>query len=281
MKNWIKLLRCKHYLKNFLIFLPLIFSGEIFNGTKLINTILGFISFSLIASSIYIINDICDIEKDKLHPTKCKRPLASGAIKKESATIVSIILICLTFIINVFIIKSLSATLFIIVYFILNLLYSFGLKNIPLVDIAILVSGFIIRVMYGGFISNIEISEWLFLTIMALSFYMGLGKRRNELSKHNTGETRKVLKFYNFEFLDKNMYMCMSLAICFYSLWALNNNKYMLYTIPLVLFICMKYSMDVEGESDADPIEVVMHDKALILLGIIYALVILAILYIL
>lgn len=281
MKNWIKLLRCKHYLKNFLIFLPIIFSGEIGNLEKLQMTLLGFVSFCLISSSIYIINDICDIEKDKLHPVKCNRPLASGKIKKENALIVTILLIIISLIINVFFIKNTYSILFIIIYFILNLLYSFGLKNKPMIDIAILVSGFVIRVLYGGYITSIEISGWLFLTIMSISFYMGLGKRRNELNKHNDGETRSVLKYYNYNFLDKNMYLSMCLAICFYSLWSMSlDNDYMLYTVPLVLFLCMKYSLDVEGESDGDPIEVVLHDKMIIVLGLVYAIFTFCVLYI-
>ncbi len=280
MKKWFKLLRCKHYLKNVLIFLPIIFSGEIFNKIKLFYSLLGFISFCFIASSIYIINDICDIEKDKLHPVKCKRPLASGKIKKESAIVLSIVLVLISIFINIFIIKNIYALIFIIAYFVLNLAYSFGLKNTVILDIAILVSGFVIRVLYGGCITNIEISGWLFLTIMSLSFYMGLGKRRNEQKKHTTGETRKVLQYYNYDFLDKNMYMCMTLAIAFYSLWAMSlTNKYMLYTVPLVLLLCMRYSLDVEGNSDGDPIEVVLHDKMIILFGIIYSIIIFFILY--
>lgn len=278
MKKWLKLLRCKHYLKNILVFLPIIFSGEIFDKIKICNTLLGFISFCLVASSIYIINDICDVEKDRLHPTKCKRPIASGEISIKKAWVCAIVMVLITIIINVFIIKNIFGTLFIALYFILNLAYSFGLKNKPMIDIAILVSGFVIRVLYGGVITNIEISGWLFLTIVSLSFYMGLGKRRNELKKHTNGETRNVLKYYNFDFLDKNMYMCMGLSIGFYALWAMSS-KYMLYTVPLVLFICMKYSLTVEGESDGDPIEVILHDKMILSLAVIYAVIVFAILY--
>ena len=111
----------------------------------------------------------------------------------------------------------------------LNLLYSFGLKNVPVADIAILVSGFLLRVLYGSSITGIEISKWLYLTVIAMSFYLGLGKRRNELEKHGGESTRKVLEAYNKNFLDKNMYMCLSLAIVFYSLWCTDPNTISLY----------------------------------------------------
>lgn len=280
MKKWINLLRCKHYLKNILIMLPIVFSGEIFNKSKLFYLLFGFISFCLISSSIYIINDICDIEKDRKHPVKCKRPLASGKIKKNTAMVVSVVLVLVATFMNVCIIKNLYGLTLLFVYFILNIAYSVKLKQKPIIDVAILVSGFVIRVLYGGLISNIEISEWLFLTIMSLSFYMGLGKRRNELEKHSTEDTRKVLQYYNYNFLDKNMYMCLSIAIVFYSLWAMTSeSKYMIYTVPLVLLICMKYSLNVENDSEGDPIDVIFHDKLLLLLGIIYSIIVLCILY--
>jgi len=152
------------------------------------------------------------------------------------------------------------------------------LKNVPIMDIAILVSGFLIRVIYGGVICNIEVSNWLYLTVMAISFYMGLGKRRNEIIKQGT-ESRKVLKFYNYEFLDKNMYMSLAITIVFYSLWCMdigavsNSLINIIWTVPLVLIICMKYSLDIEGDSLGDPVDVILSDKLLLGLALIYGLI--------
>lgn len=153
-----------------------------------------------------------------------------------------------------------------------------GLKNIPIVDIVILASGFVIRIFYGGIITNITISKWLYLVITVGSLYMGLGKRRNELKKQT--KTRDVLKYYNVNFLDKNMYVCVALSIVFYSLWTLEMpNPQISWTIPIFIILLMCYSLDVEGDSDGDPVEVILHDKILIGLLVLYALFIFILLY--
>ena len=202
MKKYLKLIRVKHWIKNCLIFLPLIFSREI-NKTNIILTILGFISFSLASSIIYIINDIRDKEKDKNHPTKKNRPIAAGTISIPSASTVA----GLFSIITIAILLYLSTynhfiSIYIISYILLNIMYSFGLKNIPLLDVFILALGFLIRVLYGGALINVEVSTWLFLTVLSISFYLGLGKRRNELMAQEKigNNTRSVLKYYNKEF---------------------------------------------------------------------------------
>lgn len=283
MKKYLKLIRAKHWIKNLLIFLPLIFSQNI-NSRNILLTILGFISFSFASSTIYIINDIKDKEKDQNHPTKKNRPIAAGTISVPNALILAILLLILTIAILIY----LSAfnkfiSIYIITYILINIMYSFGLKNIPLLDVFILALGFLIRVLYGGALINVEVSTWLFLTVLSISFYLGLGKRRNELMAQKNPEniTRNVLKYYNKEFLDKNMYMCLSMTIIFYSLWCQDlNSKYIMWTIPLVLLICMKYSLNIESNSSGDPVEVLLKDKVLILLIGIYAIAIFLTLYV-
>lgn len=276
MKKYLKLLRTKHYIKNVLVFLPLFFSKNLTDKTQLLISIIGFFLFSIVSSIVYIINDIKDIESDKKHPIKSKRPLASGEISLKKAifivfllliTFLAIILSCLYF--NINIISSLS---FLLLYFILNLAYSFGLKNYPLVDIIILALGFVIRVLFGGAIINVDISSWLYLTIFSVSFYLGLGKRRNEYINHKDKETRNVFKFYNKDFLDKNMYMCMSLAIAFYALWAKDyENLVVLWTVPVVMIMAMKYSFNIETKnSEGDPTDIILKDTLLLILGFIY-----------
>ena len=161
-------------------------------------------------------------------------------------------------------------------------MYTMKLKNIPLLDVTILALGFLIRVLYGGALINVEVSSWLFLTVLSISFYLGLGKRRNELKvQEKVGNTRNVLKYYNKEFLDKNMYMCLCMTIIFYSLWCQDlNYEYIMWTVPLVILICMKYSLNIESNSSGDPVEVVFKDKVLIVLGLVYALSLIIILYV-
>ncbi len=286
MKNYIKLMRVKHYIKNGLIILPIFFSQGLFNYATLRNVFFAFLSFSLMCSVVYIINDIRDIEKDKKHPEKMKRPLASGKIKKKNAYMLLSILLIISLFLNAFSTtgKNLIISYFLLFgYLILNILYSFGLKNVPLIDIIILVSGFVIRIIYGSVTTSIEISSWLYLTIMSMAFYLGLGKRRKELEKNST-KSRKVLENYSKNFLDKNMYLCMSLTIIFYSLWTIDpvvskNHKILIWTVPFVLIICMLYSMDIEGSSFGDPVEVIMNNKYLLLLVIIYIVLMFLIFY--
>lgn len=272
--KYLKLIRVKHYLKNGLIFLPAIFAGIIFDGSILFKTIIAFLSFSFTSSIVYVINDIRDAENDRNHPIKKNRPIASGAVTIPEAVIVIIILLALVTIMLYFSNLLFNfANLFLVLYLGLNLLYCFGFKNIPLVDVAILASGFVIRVIYGGAIIDVEVSNWLFLTVLSVSFYMALGKRRNELLKSEGKSTRKVLSYYNKDFLDKNMYMFLALAIVFYSLWSTMavNSYFFKYSVIFVILIMMKYSMNVENGGYGDPVDVILNDKVLILLVILYA----------
>ena len=277
MKDIIKLLRVKHYIKNVLIFLPLFFGGAIFSYDKLLRCSMGVVSFCLVSSAVYILNDYKDIEKDRNHPTKKNRPLASGRIKPSSAMIIFVLCLIVVLILAL-VIKDIRAAICLFVYLGLNVAYSMGLKNKPIIDIVILASGFVIRVIYGGFVSDIVISKWLYLVVTTGSIFMGLGKRRNELKAQT--DTRTVLKYYNEGFLDKNMYVCVALADVFYSLWTLEmSNPYVSWTVPVFIVLLMCYSLDAEGDSDGDPVEVILKDKVLIVLGIGYAFCLFVMLY--
>jgi 4-hydroxybenzoate polyprenyltransferase len=237
-------------------------------------------------SIVYIINDIKDVENDRKHVIKCNRPIASGEVSIQSAwTLVLILLLSLVAIIY-FLFGELSVAWFYIgIYVAVNLAYSFGLKNKPIVDIAILASGFLLRVLYGSALINVKISYWLYLSVIAVSFYLSLGKRRNEILGQGNN-ARPVLKYYNHNFLDKNMYVSLALAIVFYSLWCVDpntiarySNAHIVWTVPMVMLICMKYSLVIEGASIGDPVEVLLCDKILMVLVIIYSLITFLIIY--
>lgn len=275
--SYLKLMRIKHYIKNLLIFVPLIFSMNFYDLNKDIITLIGFILFSLVSSIIYIINDINDIEKDKNHPKKCKRPLASGEVTKKEAYILLIILALIVIIGNVILRTSWYSIVILVSYLILNILYSKIFKNIPIVDVICLVVGFVLRVIYGASLINVQVSNWLYLTIISFAFYLALGKRRNELQVG--ADTRKVLRFYNKEFLNKNMYMFLTLMLVFYSMWCVDesnivkfDNK-LIYTVPILMIIAMKYSFNIENSAEGDPIEVLLSDKVLIILVLLFILI--------
>ena len=287
-KNLIKLMRSKHYIKNLLFFVSIFFDKNIFVGSVLARVVCGFIAFCAISSAIYIFNDIHDVEQDRQHEVKKNRPIASGAISVKLAYIIAFGLFISALAINLLCGFSWQAMAIMLVYFVCNLGYSLGLKNIPFLDIVLLVMGFMLRVLYGAAIIGSGVSAWVYLTVISLSFYLGLGKRRNELKK-SKGETstRKVLSFYSFEFLDKFMYLCLTLAVAFYALWSADAEivvKYgtdkLIWTVPLVIVLLMKYSADIESNSYGDPVDVITHDKVLVLLSFVFALVLFGLIYI-
>ena len=221
MTRYLKLMRVHHYMKNLLVFAALVASGELFDASKLGAGVLGFVAFCATASAIYIINDIRDREKDRLHPTKCKRPIAAGTVSVQSARVLAVVLLIIAAIANAPVFHPAAAAL-LATYFLLNLAYSFGLKDVPIVDIAILAAGFVLRVIYGAILTEIVISNWLYLAVFALSFYLALGKRRGELLTVGKGSTRAVLKAYPLDFLNRSMNMCLTLANVFYALWSMD-----------------------------------------------------------
>lgn len=284
-KVYLKLMRVHHYIKNGLVFAALACSGRLFEKDRFFAGVAGFAAFSLISSVVYLVNDIRDREKDARHPTKCNRPIASGMVSVPEAITMTFILLVIALGCNA-VVFHMSATLLLLLYLALNLGYSFGLKNVPLLDVTILTAGFLIRVLYGAEVTGIAVSNWLWLTVIAISFYFSLGKRRNEMQKIGRGETRAVLAFYTPGFLDKAMYMCLGLANTFYALWCVDVGTAEVYggvnlvlTVPIVLLITLRYSMDVEGDSDGDPVEVLLHDKSLLFLCGIYLTVMFILLY--
>ena len=279
-----KMLRIKHYIKNSIIFLPLIFSKQLFDVSLLTDAILAFFSFSFLSSAIYIMNDIKDIEKDRQHQTKRYRPIAAGKVSVGKAIITAIVMLLLSIGLNFLIYKNIISWIILLSYLLINIAYSLKLKNIPIVDVTILAIGFLLRASYGSAIMNIELSSWFYMTMIMGSFFLGFGKRRNELIREGT-QKRDVLNLYNLNFLDKNMYMCLSLTLVFYSMWTLDlskidNNSYLIWTVPLVILIMLKYNLNIEQDSDGDPTEVILKDKILLFMVLLYSILMYFILYV-
>ena len=280
----IKLMRVTHYVKNGLIFLPLFFSMNLFKPELFLKCILGAAAFSFISSVVYIINDIRDKEKDSKHSKKCKRPIASGLI---SVPLASTVAVALSFISAalLFLLGSWLGAVFALLYVIVNIAYSFGAKNIPIVDIILLVSGFVIRLVFGGVIIGVSVSTWLFVTVICAAFYMGFGKRRGEILRE-TENTREVNSKYPLDFLDQQISVFMTLVLVFYSLWCIMTpstgfaNPGFEWSVIIVMLIFVKYSYNVKRNSDGDPINVLLKDPLLISLVIVYCAYIFVSIYI-
>lgn len=253
MKKYLKLLRVEQWVKNLFVFVPLFFSGNITNLDLLTKSIFAFIIFSLAASVVYILNDYNDIEADKKHPEKRRRPLASGAISKSQAIGILIGLIAadivLVFFAQAYFHKSLwkFATI-ILFYFVMNIAYTFKLKHVPIIDIFIIAIGFVLRVLAGGYITGISISQWAILLTFVLALVLAIGKRRGELiNAQVSGKTRRALDGYNVQFADIALSISVTLAIVCYLMFTLSPevqdrfHERVFYTVIFVVFAFLRY----------------------------------------
>lgn len=280
---YLRLLRVKHYIKNFIVLLPVFFAGKIFERDSLINGLAGTAAFCLISSVVYIFNDLLDKERDQKHPTKCKRPIASGSISARAAKVVMITLILMSGALLFVVEASVAAVLFLISYLVINIVYSLGCKNIPIVDIVMLASGYPIRLLFGGSITNIVVSPWLFLMVLCVSLYLGIGKRYGELKQIgektcNLQNIRPVLLKYDISYLSKQLYMFLSLSLVFYSLWTIERAEKLVYTVPVVMIIALRYNWLLE-KKDGDPVEMILKDWPILSISILYAFALMILIY--
>ncbi|MGN7757851.1 decaprenyl-phosphate phosphoribosyltransferase [Chryseobacterium lathyri] len=253
MKKYFKLLRVEQWVKNLFVFVPLFFSGNITNLDLLNKSIFAFIIFSLAASVVYILNDYNDIEADRKHPEKRRRPLASGAVSKAKALAIlaalMIVDIALVFLARFYFHEPLWKFAIIIgLYIAVNLAYTFKLKHVPIIDIFIIALGFVLRVLAGGYITEIGISQWAILLTFVLALVLAIGKRRGELiNAQVSGKTRKALDGYNVQFADIALSISVTLAIVCYLMFTLSPevqarfHERVFYTVIFVVFAFLRY----------------------------------------
>jgi len=287
-KIYFNLLRIPQWIKNFFVFVPLVFSQHLFDQNYVKLSILGFIIFSLTSSSIYIINDLIDINEDKVHPIKKFRPIPSGLISSSRALITAIILAFSSFALLAF--TNLYFGITVMAYFAITILYSVGLKNIVILDVFTIAAGFILRILGGAFIINVEISSWLMLTTMFISLFLAVMKRRSEL-KHVTGEdsasTRKVLVHYSTNFLDQMSTVTSAGVIICYALYTVSQRtvsifktEHLIYTTPFVVFGIFRYMYLVYiGKKGENTSELLLSDLPMIVNILLYIITVIAIIY--
>ncbi len=284
----IKLIRAKQWIKNFFVFIPLIFSKHIFDPLYLWQIGLGYFSFSFISSVVYIVNDIGDKDSDRLHPKKKFRPIATGKISVTTAIILAVVFFTLSISVAGQLGVKFLATVF--AYFLLNTFYTFYAKNIVLLDVFSIAAGFMLRVVAGAFAINVEISSWLILTTMFLSLFLAIMKRRSEISVVSgqaTGSTRKVLENYGIEFTNQLATISASAVIICYALYTMAqrtvqafHTEALIYTTPFVVFGIFRYMFLVhkyeQGENTTD---IMLTDKTMIFTTLLYLLTTVAIIY--
>uniref|UniRef100_UPI0040488F01 UbiA prenyltransferase family protein n=1 Tax=Algoriphagus sp. TaxID=1872435 RepID=UPI0040488F01 len=269
MGNYFRILRIQHYIKNIFIFAPLFFSFN-FEIGALISTSITFLLFSLLASSIYILNDIFDIEEDRKHPLKKNRPLANGSILISSAIILSALLsfssLAFAFFINLDVFKILF------IYFVLNICYSVKLKHISIVDIFIIAIGFVLRLFAGANSMNLYLSPWIIIMTFLLALFLAIAKRRDDVSLSLLGkETRKNISGYNYEFVNSIMVFMSGVIVVAYILYTLSEEvtlrlgtKFLFLTTFFVILGIFRYmQITFVEQNSGNPIGVVLKDRFL------------------
>ena len=248
-----QLMRPKQWVKNGFVLAPLVFSGLFTDLNALLNAIVAMMLFCFASSATYIINDYRDIENDRKHPVKRhKRPLASGAVQKPQALMLLFVLYAVL-IANAFVAPAVLAV--IMAYMLLNLAYTFKLKHMPVLDIFSIAFGFVLRVLAGAVALDVPLSGWMFITTLCLALYLAAIKRKQELSLQGD-KSRKVLKKYTLQLVNRYAEMSAVGSLLFYSLFVLTDRPELVITIPFVLFGLFRYWFIVDtqegGESPTD-----------------------------
>lgn len=302
----LKLIRLKQWIKNFAIFGPIVFSGQLFDSNLFFRTFLGFVAFCTTSSAIYVINDIFDVEKDRIHPFKRFRPLANRDFSIQYGIVLSLMLLVFSFFVAKLVGSAFVLLLFI--YFFLQLSYSISLKHIAIIDILTLASGYMLRVYGGELAGSYHISVWLILATVALSLFLAVGKRKSELTLVSQmpgtqiESIRKTLSHYSENLLNVYASIFATSTFVFYSLFTFLENpqglrigfslllpdflppylqrKWLMITIVPVVYGLMRYLQDIyekhEGES---PEKVLLSDIPLLSSVILWAILVVGIIY--
>ena len=247
MKALIKSMRLRQWPKNVFLLAAIVFDRQLINITSLVHSFIGFIIFCFLSSGVYIINDIIDVEADRKHPEKNKRPIASGQLPISVAMTFASVLVVLPLVGSYLL--SPTFALVALIYLVLNLIYSKWLKHIPLIDVLVLASFYVIRVIAGVTLIKVErFSPWLYIVTTLFALYIGLGKRRAELKllAENAKEHRRVLDGYSIPLLDQLITIVSGTTIVAYSLYTftaenLQGSFAMMLTIPFVMYGIFRY----------------------------------------
>src|SRR5262245_17001979 len=284
LKALLKTMRLRQWTKNGFVFFALVFDKQLFLVDPFLRTLEGFFLFCLISSAVYLLNDIFDIEADRQHPEKKNRPLASGALPVSVAWGAAIVLIAVALPLG-FALAPVFAV-FLATYLVINLFYSRWLKHVPILDVLIISSGFVLRVAAGVALITVErFSPWLYMITILFSLYIGFGKRRAEMSllEKGAGSHRKVLDGYTLPLLDQYITIVSGTTIVAYSLYTfsapnLPENHSMMLTIPFVVYGIFRYLQLIQtGHAAGAPDEVALKDRPLqatVLLWVITVLII-------
>ena len=268
-KNTLELIRVHHWIKNIAIFLPAFFAGEALNilsDNRIIELVVLFISFCITSSIIYVINDSVDADKDRLHPTKCNRPIASGFFSKRDGLIIVSVLLIIDLVLFTFLGDS---KWFVLAYFLLNIAYSFKLKNIAIIDVTCISLGFLLRILAGGIAAIVVVSHWMIIIVFLLSISIAFAKRRDDLVIKKSGEIlRKSQAGYSLVFIDTAIGISLSVTLVCYIMYSVSSDvverigSEFVYTTSLFVFlgITRYLQISIVQNNSGSPIKVLSKD---------------------
>jgi len=266
----VKLFRPEQWTKNTFIFLPIFFAGQMLNTEALLSSIIAFIAFSLVASSVYCFNDIYDVEEDKLHPEKCKRPIALDMVSKKTAY--TIMAVCFLLPMSaLFFLGKYTLIALILFYYIMNIAYCIRLKRYPIIDVVIIALGFVLRVWVGGTAADILLSEWIVIMTFLLALFLAFAKRRDDVILYqNTGVShRKNTNKYNLEFMNQVVTVIAAITIIAYIMYTLSpdviehfHSRHIYFTAIFVLMGIIRYlQITIVDLKSGNPTNVFLHDR--------------------
>lgn len=289
--KYIRLIRPSHWIKNMFVFMPLFFGHQLLNIPLLLNAMVMCVSFSFIASAVYCLNDIIDVEADRRHPVKCKRPIASGDVSVPTAYLMMLFLIAMS--ISVLFLSSVgvvSGICVIVAYLLMEIAYCLKLKRYAIIDVCMLSLGFVLRIIAGGVVTDIVISHWLVMMTFLLTLFLGIAKRRDDVLKMmSTGiAPRHNTKRYNLTFVNNAITITASVMLVCYIMYTVSpevtenfHTRYLYLTSIFVLIGLLRYmQLAVVDEKTGDPTKILLHDRFTQLVVAAWGLTFLLIIYV-
>ncbi|NIP41920.1 MAG: decaprenyl-phosphate phosphoribosyltransferase [candidate division Zixibacteria bacterium] len=286
---YLKALRIEQWTKNLVVFAALIFAKEFTNLDLVIQSIEAFILFCLASSAIYLINDAIDAERDRKHPEKAKRPIASGEVNKGNAIVIAAIFIIIAAAGSVYLLNIYFFTT-IISYLVLMLLYSLVLKQIVIIDVMVIATGFVLRAVGGAVAIMVEISPWLIICTILLALFIGFGKRRHELTllEDSAADHRGILEHYSVGLLDQLISIVTAATIIAYAIYTLFGDVYekigvrhLELTIPFVIYGIFRYLYLIhKGDSGGTPTRILYTDLPILFTVLLWIASVFTLMYI-
>ena len=272
MKAYLRLIRPKHWMKNTFVFLPIFFSGLVFNSQAMFAALIVFVSFSFAASSIYCFNDLVDVEADRRHPVKCQRPVASGAVGVGQAYALMGLMFALSMLVLLLLpTNRLPVYGIILFYWLLNLSYCKWLKNYAIVDVCVVAFGFVLRILVGGMAAAVMLTNWIVLMTFLLTLFLSFAKRRDDvLRMQETGEPpRRNTSRYNLTFINQAITITASVTLVCYIMYTVSpqvtarfHTQHLYLTSVFVLVGLLRYiQIAVVDNKSGDPTKVILRDR--------------------